>query len=193
VSDNLELGLLEAEKTLQAHPLIDQAVVMVQRDEMGQQVLGYVAGGFGDMAELAEPLCCYVAKEQADVVPEVFVKVDQIPQTESGEVDRETLRYATRGGQGPGPRITGGLPAVVADIWRDILQVESVALTDDFFDLGGHSLAITRMSIRIRDEMGVYLPLTLFYDSPTVPGIASAIGETMHSRHEGRDGGTDAG
>lgn len=184
-----ELGLLEAEKTLAAHPLIDQAVVMARRDEIGQLVLAYVAGGFGDLTELAEPLCCYAAREQAGVIPGVFVKVDQIPQTDSGDVDRETLSHATRRGHGPSPRITGGLPAIVADIWCDILQVDSVTLTDDFFDLGGHSLAITRMSIRIRDEMGVHLPLTVFYDWPTIPGIAAAIGEIVHSRHEGRSGG----
>lgn len=179
-----ELGLGETEKILAAHPLIEQAVVLVHRDEMAQRPVAYVVGDVDDFAQAAEPLCCYLVREQADVIPDVFVKIDRVPQTEGGEVDRRALENASRGGDGsPGPKITGGLPAAIADTWRDILRVESVTLADDLFDLGGHSLAITRMSIRIREEMGVNLPLTVFYDSPTVPGIAGAIGEVMHSRH----------
>ena len=106
-----------------------------------------------------------------------------MPQADNGDVDSAALKSSTRGGQGsPHPRIMGGLTAVIADTWRDILHVDSVTLSDNFFDLGGHSLAITRMAVRYREEMGVDLPLTVFYDSPTVPAIASAIGEVLHSR-----------
>lgn len=179
-----DLRLREAGEILAAHPLIDQAVVLVQGDEMTEQVVGYIVGDIDDDAELLDPLCCYLATEQ-DVIPGTFVKIDRMPQADNGEVDGEALKHATRGGQGSSPpRIMGGLTAVIADTWRDILRVDSVTLSDNFFDLGGHSLAITRMSIRIREGMGVDLPLTVFYDSPTVPAIASAIGEVLHSRHK---------
>jgi acyl carrier protein len=177
-----ELRLREAGKILAAHPLIDQAVVMAQGDEMAEQVVGYIVGDIDDAAELEDPLCCYLATEQ-DVIPGTFVKIDRMPQAANGEVDRASLKNSTRGQGSSHPRIMGGLTAVIADTWRDILHVDSVALSDNFFDLGGHSLAITRMSVRIREEMGVDLPLTVFYDSPTVPAIASAIGEVLHSRH----------
>jgi hypothetical protein len=180
-----ELKLREAEEILAAHPLICQAAILVQGDEMAEQVVAYIVGDIDDSAELADPLCCYLAAKQDVVIPGVFVKIDRMPQADNGEIDREALKNATRGGQGsPSPRVMGGLTAVIADTWRDVLRVDSVTLADNFFDIGGQSLAITRMSIRIREEIEVDLPLTVFYDSPTVPGIASAIGEIMHSRHK---------
>jgi acyl carrier protein len=180
-----EVKLREAERILMAHPLIRQAVILVQGDEMGEQVVAYVVGDIDDSPEPADPLCCYLAAEQGSAVPGVFVTVDRMPQGDDGQVDRGALRNATRGDpNSPGPRITGGLAAMIADTWRDALRVDSVTLADNFFDLGGQSLAITRISIRIREAIGVDLPLTVFFDSPTVPGVASAIGEIMHSRHQ---------
>ena len=178
-----ELRLREAGKILAAHPLIDQAIVLAQGDEMAEQVVGYIIGDIDDAAEREDPLCCYLATEQG-VIPGTFVKIDRMPQADNGDVDNVALKSSTRGGQGsPHPRIMGGLTAIIADTWRDILHVDSVTLSDNFFDLGGHSLAITRMAVRIREEMEVDLPLTVYYDSPTVPAIASAIGEVLHSRH----------
>jgi acyl carrier protein len=180
-----EQRLRETEKILAAHPLIRQAAVLVQGDEMAEYVIAYVVGDFDDTAERADPFCCHLAAESEVAIPGVFVRIDRMPQADNGEVDREALKNATRGGHdSAGPRLTGGLAAMIADIWRDILPADSVALEDNFFDLGGQSLAITRMSIRIREEIGVDLPLTVFYDSPTVPGIASAIGEVVHSRNQ---------
>lgn len=180
-----EQGLREAEKMLAAHPLIRQAAIVVQGDEMAEQVVAYLVGDLDDAAERADPLCCYLAAEPGVVIPGVFVRIDRMPRADDDHVDRAALRSAARGNNGSsGPRVTGGLAAVIADTWLDILRTDSVTLADDFFDLGGQSLAITRMSVRIREEIGVDLPLTVFYDSPTVPGIASAIGEIEHSRHQ---------
>jgi acyl carrier protein len=179
-----ELKLREAEEILTAHPLIRQAVVMVQGDEMAEQVVAYIVGDLDDSAELADPLCCYLAAKQAVLIPGAFIKIDRMPQEVNGEIDREALKKASRGSQStPGPRVMGWVAAMVADTWRDVLRVDSVTLADNFFDLGGHSLSITRMSVRIREEIDVDIPLTVFFDSPTVPGIASAIGETRHSCH----------
>jgi acyl carrier protein len=179
-----ELMLRETEKMLTAHPLIDQAVVLAQGDDMAEQVVGYIVGDIDDTSEVLDRLCCYLATEH-DVIPGTFVTIDRMPHADNGEVDSAGLKSATRGGEsGLRPTVVGGLAAAIADIWREVLHVDSVTLSDNFFDLGGHSLSITRMSIRIREDMGVDLPLTVFYDSPTVPAIASAIGEVLHSRHK---------
>jgi acyl carrier protein len=179
-----KLTLQQAEKALARHPLIRQAVVLVQGDDMAEQVVAYIADDLDDAAEFPDPLCCYLAAESASPAPTVFVRVDGMPQAANGEVDTEELQRAVRSGQdAPGPRVLGGTPAVIADIWRDVLSIDAVMLTDNFFDLGGQSLTITRMTNRIREEIDIDLPLTVFYDSPTVPGIVSAIEESRHSRH----------
>ena len=175
--------LRQAEMTLAEHPLIREAVVLVQGDP-DEQVVAYLVDDLDEAADFPDPLCCYLAAEAAGPAPTVFVRVDQIPLTADGESDAGKLQRAVRGSEdAPSPRVLGGTPAVVADIWRDVLGIDSVTLADNFFNLGGQSLSITRMSIRIREELDLDLPLTIFYDFPTVPGIVSAIEDHRHSGH----------
>lgn len=99
---------------------------------------------------------------------DLFVQLDDIP-------DGVDMSSASRGGSGAGPHILDGIAGQVADIWREVLDLPSVRLGDDFFALGGHSLSVTRMAVRIRSRLGVDVPLEVFYDTPSVVGIAATI------------------
>jgi acyl carrier protein len=63
----------------------------------------------------------------------------------------------------------------VAAIWREALEVDEIRPDDDLFDLGGHSLTITRIIALVRDRMGVELSFEVFIDDPTVGGVADEI------------------
>jgi acyl carrier protein len=104
---------------------------------------------------------------------DAVIEVDRIPCDTAGEPDTGLLLRAG----GDGPRLAGGTAASVAAIWREVLRVDTVDLSDDLFDLGGHSLSINQMSSRIESRLGVSVPLTVFYDSPTIIGITAAIQE----------------
>jgi acyl carrier protein len=94
------------------------------------------------------------------------------------EETEEVRSRAVGGSQDAGyraPEVLSGSAADVADIWREVLGIEVVGMYDNLFDLGGHSLTITRIAVRIRSRMGVDVPLTAFYDTPTVLGISSAV------------------
>ena len=111
--------------------------------------------------------------------------VDRLPETDQGTLDTATLRRAGRGkpdgpdGPAGAPQIVGGLAAEVADIWREVLGLDRIDLADDLFDLGGHSMTITRLSVQIRSRLGVDVPLSVFYDTPHVAGVVAAIEETI--------------
>ena len=64
-------------------------------------------------------------------------------------------------------------------IWESILQVDSIGLDEDLFELGGHSLTVTRISNRIQQQFGVALPLTVFYDTPTLGEVCAVIGRQL--------------
>jgi amino acid adenylation domain-containing protein len=70
------------------------------------------------------------------------------------------------------------LEQTVLDVWRDVLSTERIGIHDDLFELGGHSLTVTQLAARLRKVAGVDLPLSVFYDQPTVAGVAAAIRRT---------------
>jgi surfactin family lipopeptide synthetase A len=180
------LELEETEAALTAHPRVREAAVAVHRDAMDERLVAYVVADPAPGGDL-DRLCCHIAAARPEGrAPDVFVTVDRLPRGDDGAVDRAALPDATRGEDpaSPGPAVLGGTAATIADIWREVLRVDAVRLSDNLFDRGGHSLAITRMAIRIREELRVEVPQTVFYDTPTVPAIAAAIEEFAHSCHE---------
>jgi acyl transferase domain-containing protein/thioesterase domain-containing protein len=67
---------------------------------------------------------------------------------------------------------------VIADAWRELLGVEEIARDDDFFALGGHSLAAVRLFARIRKQFAVDLPLATLFQAPTLEALANVVSES---------------
>ncbi len=63
----------------------------------------------------------------------------------------------------------------IAQVWRDLLGVDDIATTDDFFALGGHSLAAVRLFARIRKQFAVDLPLATLFETPTLGELAALV------------------
>ncbi len=70
--------------------------------------------------------------------------------------------------------------AVIADIWRELLGVDEVGRDDDFFALGGHSLAAVRLFARIRKQWNVDLPLATLFQGSTLAGLARLVAQAGH-------------
>lgn len=67
--------------------------------------------------------------------------------------------------------------AVIADAWRELLGVDEVNRDDDFFALGGHSLAAVRLFARIRKQWNVDLPLATLFQGSTLAGLAALVAQ----------------
>jgi acyl carrier protein len=77
------------------------------------------------------------------------------------------------------------LEATIVAIWEAVLDRRPVGANDDFFDLGGHSLAATQIMGRLADATGTSLPLAAIFDAPTPAGLAAAVrGSTASSNAE---------
>src|SRR5205807_10149749 len=105
------------------------------------------------------------------MVPVTFMILPALPLTPSGKVDRKALPAPSR--ERPSLAVQFVAPRSeteksVAAIWRDVLQLDSVGVNDSFFDLGGHSLALAKVHVRLNRD----LPLAALFQYPTVAALA---------------------
>ena len=110
------------------------------------------------------------------MVPSVFVPLPELPLTPNGKIDRRALAALPLQGR-PRPRIVL-LAATPKRSWRgsgaEILG-HPVGVSEDFFDLGGHSLLATRLVSRVRETLGVELPVRRLFEAPTIAGLAESV------------------
>ena len=112
------------------------------------------------------------------MVPSAFVLLDALPLSPNGKVDRRALPPPDQSR----PELTTdfvppGNPVeeVVASIWAEVFEFETVGIHDNFLEMGGHSLLATQIMTRLQDVFPVKLPLRYLFASPTVAELAERI------------------
>ncbi|MES2936778.1 MAG: amino acid adenylation domain-containing protein [Pseudomonadota bacterium] len=181
----IELGEIEA--ALTALPAVREAAVLAREDQPGnKRLVAYVVpaardadGGF-DTAALRDHLLRTLPEY---MVPAHIMVLDALPQTISRKIDHKAL---------PAPDLHEGAEAHVAPrtaleqrlaaIWSEVLGVERVGAHDSFFQLGGHSLLVTRLMARLRDEVDVELPLRSLFEAPTLAAQALRVEEALREQ-----------
>ncbi|HEX2094914.1 MAG TPA: condensation domain-containing protein, partial [Longimicrobiaceae bacterium] len=178
----------EVEAALRAHPGVREAVVVAREERL----VGYVVPTEGEETPSVAGLRAFLKERLPEyMVPGVWVFLEALPLTSNGKLDRRALPAPERrdGDAYVGPRTA--LEEEVAGIWAAVLEVERVGVYDDFFALGGHSLVAARLIARIRDALGVEVPLRVLFDAPTVAGVAAYVERHHRAEDEGRmDSGT---
>jgi amino acid adenylation domain-containing protein len=170
----------EVEAVLTGHPAVREAVVMARPQPAGGLGLAAwvvpVAGHDVDRRELRRRLA---ERLPSFMVPFVVTLLPELPLTATGKVDRRALPApepevpeSAGGGELRGP-----IEEVLGTIWCDLLSLTAVNRDDGFFELGGHSLAGVRMISRLREALGVELPLARLFSTPTIAGLAAAVAE----------------
>ncbi len=177
----IELGEIEA--VLNQLPEIKQAVVKAFDREGGDKVLvAYYQSENGQPIE-AEALRSQLRQFLPEyMIPAMFMAIEQIPLSPAGKVNRNALPkpdFSQMRSSAPyvAPRTES--EEKLAQIVRDVLNIEQVGVFDNFFELGGHSMMATQVVSRIQEEFGVNLPLRTFFEFPTIDGIANKIAEAQ--------------
>ncbi len=162
----------EVERVLHAHPGVREARVIAREDEAGEpRLVAYVAGdadGDALRAHLRGSLPEYM-------VPSAFVVLDALPLTPNGKLDVRALPAPeARPAEVPYVEPRTPVEETLAAIWSGLLRVDRVGAEDRFFDLGGHSLLAARMVSRVRELLGVELPMRALYRGMTLAEVAEA-------------------
>ncbi|MER9121207.1 amino acid adenylation domain-containing protein [Mesorhizobium sp. M0954] len=119
------------------------------------------------------------------MVPSQFVFLPQLPTNRSGKIDRRALPEPRRNASALKAATfpTGRLQTEVADIWKDVLKLDSVGVEDSFFDVGGHSLAVVQVQARIQDRLGIDCKILDLFEHPTIRTLAAHLAATQAAPH----------
>ncbi len=172
----IELG--EVENALGQHDSVKQTAVIVREDRPGDtRLVGYVVFDAGKSATDAE-LRAHLKKTLPDyMVPQNLARLDTMPLTPSGKIDRKRLPQP-EAGVTPAESFVAprtDTEKMLAGLWQEILAIGRVGVEDDFFALGGHSLLASQVLARLRRDHGVELSFRKMFEAPTVAELARVV------------------
>ncbi|MET8156123.1 MFS transporter [Sphaerisporangium sp. NPDC005289] len=162
----IELGEIEA--ALRALPDVRDAAVIVREDRLVAYLVPDGADVSAVRAELKKTLPDYM-------VPSGYVGLAALPLSPNGKLDRRALPAPVAGRDAAvefAPPVTP-TELAIAEIWSELLGVETVGLDDDFFDLGGHSLLAIQVVARLRGRVDGQVGVMDVFKHPTVRELAA--------------------
>ncbi|NMY95333.1 non-ribosomal peptide synthetase [Pseudomonas proteolytica] len=162
----------EIEARLLAQDGIAQAVVLIRDTAGGAQLIGYYTAS-GELAE-QDVKAALAAELPEYMVPAQLIRLDAMPLSPSGKVDRRALPepvWQVREHVEP----QTALEQQIAGIWRTVLGLPRIGLRDDFFALGGHSLLATQIISRTRQACDVELPLRTLFEASELGDFAEQV------------------
>nr|WP_256581894.1 non-ribosomal peptide synthetase [Pseudomonas sp. S09G 359] len=166
----IELGEIEAR--LRTLPEVRDAVVVARDSSAGKQLIGYVVAG--PQPGLAEQLRQALHSQLPDyMVPAQLLVLPALPLNPSGKVDRQALPDPDfKGQQYVAPR--NELERRLAAIWQEVLELEAVGVTDNFFEMGGDSLRTLKVLSKVRSLaiQGFELKLRDMLAKPTIAQLS---------------------
>lgn len=173
----IELG--EIENRLMAHPGVKQVLVADRTDNTGNKFLcaWFVSPVDVSPAALRQHIAAALPEY---MIPSYFIRLEKFPLNRSGKVDRQALPEPVTQKR----PLTAGLDMPVNDterkvlaIWQSVLRVETISVTDNFFEIGGNSLTVINMLKLFQEELGDALKVNDLFDKPTIRQQAAVLSQ----------------
>ena len=179
----IELG--EIESALGSHPAVRECAVTACADESGnQRLVAYFVPVTSNVLAIGDLRQFLLQRVPDYMVPSSWVKLDAMPMTPNGKLDRKALPAPDRlSGSSECVKPKNELEAQLVEIWQDVLGRKPIGTDENFFDLGGHSFLAARLMHRIGQALGKTLPLAMLFQAPTIAQLANVIAGKDWSQH----------
>jgi amino acid adenylation domain-containing protein len=176
----------EIEALLEKCPNVRQAVVVLREDREGDKRL--VAYLVADATVSAAALRAALDAKLPDyMVPSAFAFLDELPLTGNGKIDRKALLKLPPPNLAsavlPSAEPASGMEHTVAKAWEQALGIPAVGLTDNFFDLGAHSLTVAEAHAKLQEALGREIPLLDLFQFTTVSALAAHLDAQSGAAH----------
>ena len=174
----IELGEIEA--ALRKCDGVHESAVMLREDKRkDKQLVGYVVWDGTtpySPSELREALRKTLP---GYMVPAVVLRVERMPLNPNGKLDRDLLPSPTRkdyaSTEAPISPPRDGLELEIRETWQRVLGTEVLSITDNFFEMGGHSLAALRLVAEIYSQFGIRIPFSTFFEANTIERLSKLL------------------
>ncbi len=162
----IELG--EIESVIMQH--VSEAAVIVREDQPGnKRLVAYTVGSTEGLRDFVK------AELPHYMVPSVFVSLDKMPLMPNGKIDRRALPVPTEIKTDAIIAPRDKLEQQLADIWQQVLGVNSIGVHDNFFDLGGHSLLAITLLGKIEQAFDKTISVMRLFQAPTIAQFADIL------------------
>ncbi|MFW9265793.1 non-ribosomal peptide synthetase [Pseudomonas sp. NR3] len=170
------LELAEVEQAMLAQPGVLQAAVLLDGEGDLGRLLAFVVTDDVQF-QGTDPLRASLARQLPDyMLPSGIFALKAMPLNSNGKLDRKhLLERARQRLQNTRVKPEGELETVVLAIWCDVLGVDDLGVTDNFFNVGGHSLAAIKVVSLIRERLGLNLPTNLLFERHTVRDLVQDL------------------
>src|SRR5437588_11814214 len=181
----IELG--EIEQALLEHPAVSESVVVARQSQAGsKQLVAYVVAAPDQEAVEQAALRSFLGERLPEyMVPSHIMLLDALPLTANGKVDRRALPAphlsAEQGHKQGLHHLQGPIEELLAGIWQELLHVPVISSHDHFFALGGHSLLAMQVVTRIRQQLGLQLPLRTLFEAPTLVALRQRVQQQLRT------------
>jgi aspartate racemase len=176
----------EIEEVLARHDNVREAAVISQESSTGEKrLLAYVVMSQMLLSDSDDRLRTYLKERLPEyMVPAAIVLLDAMPLTPNGKIDRRALTQMNPAmpAQNVETPKDGSVSGRIAAIWGELLG-RPVSLSDNFFEIGGHSLLAARMMHQVGQLIGRALPLAMLLQAPTIEELCAALQGDGMSRY----------
>ncbi len=167
----------EVVAALNSHPAIEASVAIgVGRSSADRRLVAYLVPGGGEVPD-RDRLDRFLADLLPDYMrPAQYVWLDALPMTAHGKIDHAALPPPLAAAEAPAPAPGASeIEARTAAVVAELLEVDAVAVDQNFFLLGGHSMLGAQLIVRLEDLFGVEISLRYLFDHPTPAEIAAEV------------------
>lgn len=171
----IELG--EIESCLDRYKAIEHRIVIAREDVPGdKRLVAYVVIKAGEALDRTDLKAHLKAGLPDFMMPAAIVEMAELPKNANGKIDRKALPQPGQEDAGRSRVLARSpLEEKLVTLWKSVLNIDTVGITDNFFDIGGNSLLVMRLFNELEALFDQRLPLVEIFAAPTIEKMAERL------------------
>jgi len=171
------IELEEIEAVISDYPEVRQVAVALREGKEGEPGLVAFVVPLNATQFDSDKLRSFLSKRLPEpMVPSAFVTMETLPLMPNGKLDRQALTAEQTVSATTFVPPENALQSELVEVWKAVLGKQEIGITDNFFDLGGNSLLVAKLLLRIEQRLGKALTLANIFQAPTIRQLAGLVG-----------------